>query len=139
VGAALFRRRRLAGSALLGRRRLDFKRQTKTNGEQQIYVDPRYTGGRRSHWGSTPSRSSKAFSRSSPAAPRRLKPVLFNNGICLGHPHHPGWFAQKYDISKFAPRSDRDRRVAAFWLLADDGGWPPEIDVLEAASGPAIS
>jgi len=36
--------RRLAGSALLGGDGSDFKRQTKTNGEQQIYVDPRYTG-----------------------------------------------------------------------------------------------
>jgi len=28
----------------------------------------------------------------------------------------------------------------AFWMLANDGGWPPEIDVMEGrGSSPAIS
>jgi hypothetical protein len=44
MGAALRRRHRLAGSALLGGEGSDFRRKTSYNGEQQIYVDPRYGG-----------------------------------------------------------------------------------------------
>ena len=62
-------RRRATGAAMVP----SFKRQTKTNGEQQIYVDPRYTGRRRHRCGLDPFRVRKACSRSSPAGPRRTQ------------------------------------------------------------------
>ncbi len=50
----------------------DFRRKTAYNGEQQIYVDPRYCRhAPRRRSGSTRSRSPTAFCRSSPAARRQ--------------------------------------------------------------------
>ena len=50
-----------------------------------------------------------------------------------------GWFSQKYDFEiRAIPVGTGVWR--AFWMLADNGGWPPEIDVLEGrGSGRAIS
>ena len=49
----------------------DFKRKTSYNGEQQIYVDPRYARARDdAARARSRSRFATAFSRSSPAAPR---------------------------------------------------------------------
>jgi len=49
----------------------DFKRKTSYNGEQQIYVDPRYGGRGTTPLGLDPFGCATAFSRSSPAAPSR--------------------------------------------------------------------
>lgn len=111
----------------------DFKRKTTYNGEQQIYVDPRYAGRK-----TTPLRLdpfsvrdgilSIVASRTPPA----LKPVLFDNDYVSGILTTQNSFSQKYGYFEIRSKIPVGRAVwPAFWLLANDGGWPPEIDVME--------
>jgi beta-glucanase (GH16 family) len=111
----------------------DFKRKDSWNGEQQIYVDPRYRGRADTPLGLDPFRVrdgilSIVASRTPPA----LKSVLFNNEYTSGILTTQGWFTQKYGYFEIRSKIPVGTGVwPAFWLLADDGGWPPEIDVLE--------
>jgi len=58
--------------------------------------------------------------------------VLFNNDYVSGILTTQGWFAQKYGYFEIRAKVPVGTGVwPAFWLLADDGGWPPEIDILE--------
>jgi beta-glucanase (GH16 family) len=111
----------------------DFKRQTAYNGEQQIYVDPRYSGRAATPLGLDPFKVKDGIlsiiaSRTPPA----LKPVLFNNEYTSGILTTQGTFSQKYGYFEIRSKIPIGIGVwPAFWLLADDGGWPPEIDVME--------
>ncbi len=104
-----------------------------TNGEKQLYVDHDFRG--------------------TASAPLRLNPFGIANGILtitaapvsdaeaskmwgyrytsglLTTRHH---FAQLYGYFEIRARlTDTPSLWPAFWLLPDDGSWPPEIDVLE--------
>jgi beta-glucanase (GH16 family) len=111
----------------------DFKRKDAYNGEQQIYVDPRYSGRATTPLGLDPFKVRNGIlsivaSRTPPA----LKPVLFNNEFTSGILTTQGWFSQKYGYFEIRSKIPIGTGVwPAFWLLADDGGWPPELDVLE--------
>ena len=111
----------------------DFKRKTAWNGEQQIYVDPRYGGRTTTPLGLDPFKIrdgvlSIVASRTPPA----LKPVLFNNEYVSGILTTQSSFSQKYGYFEIRSKIPVGTGVwPAFWLLADDGGWPPEIDVME--------
>jgi beta-glucanase (GH16 family) len=111
----------------------DVKRKDAWNGEQQIYVDPRYSGRAAAPLGLDPFRVSNGIlsivaSRTPPA----LKPVLFNNDYTSGILTTQGEFSQKYGYFEIRAKIPVGTGVwPAFWLLADDGGWPPEIDVME--------
>jgi beta-glucanase (GH16 family) len=111
----------------------DFKRQTKTNGEQQIYVDPRYTGRATTPLGLDPFKVRQGIlSIVASRTPAELKSVLFNNEYVSGVLTSQGSFAQKYGYFEIRAKVPVGTGVwPAFWLLADDGGWPPEIDILE--------
>jgi beta-glucanase (GH16 family) len=111
----------------------DFKRQTKTNGEQQIYVDPRYTGRAAKPLGLDPFKVRHGvLSIVASRTPAELKSVLFDNEYVSGVLTSQGWFAQKYGYFEIRAKVPVGTGVwPAFWLLADDGGWPPEIDILE--------
>jgi hypothetical protein len=106
----------------------DFKRKASWNGEQQIY------GGRdTTPLGLDPFKvvdgilSIKA-SRTPPA----LKGVLFNNEYVSGILTTQSRFSQKYGYFEIRAKVPVGTGVwPAFWMLADDGGWPPEVDVLE--------
>ena len=111
----------------------DFKRKTAWNGEQQIYVDPRY-GGR----STTPLRLNPFSVRDgilsivASRTPPTLKPVLFNNEYTSGILTTQSKFSQKYGYFEIRSKIPIGIGVwPAFWMLADDGGWPPEIDVME--------
>jgi len=99
VGAALFRRRRLAGGALLGRRRLGFQA---ADQDQRRAADlcgpPLQPAGRRSHWGLDPSRSSKGIllDRRQPHPPPTSNPYCSTMNMSPGILTTQGWFAQKY-------------------------------------------
>jgi beta-glucanase (GH16 family) len=111
----------------------DFKRKTSYNGEQQIYVDPRYAGRGTTPLGLDPFKVrdgvlSIVASRTPPA----LKEVLFNNEYVSGILTTQGSFSQKYGYFEIRSKIPVGTGVwPAFWMLADDGGWPPEIDVME--------
>ena len=111
----------------------ELKRQTKSNGEQQIYVDPRYTGRASTPLGLDPFRiRDGVLSIIASRTPAELKSVLFDNPYVSGILTSQASFAQKYGYFEIRAKIPHGTGVwPAFWLLANDGGWPPEIDVME--------
>jgi beta-glucanase (GH16 family) len=111
----------------------DFKRKTSANGEQQIYVDPRYAGRAGAPLGLDPFRvKDGVLSIVASRTPPELKPLLFNNDYISGILTTQGTFAQKHGYFEIRAKVPVGHAVwPAFWMLADDGGWPPEVDVLE--------
>jgi beta-glucanase (GH16 family) len=111
----------------------DFKRKTAWNGEQQIYVDPRYGGRSTTPLGLNPfSVRDGILSIVASRTPPALKPVLFNNEYTSGILTTQSKFSQKYGYFEIRSKIPIGIGVwPAFWMLADDGGWPPEIDVME--------
>ena len=111
----------------------DFKRKDAWNGEQQIYVDPRYRGRSTAPLGLDPFKVRDGIlSIVASRTPPELKPVLFNNEYESGILTTQSSFSQKYGYFEIRSKIPVGTGVwPAFWLLADDGGWPPEIDVME--------
>jgi beta-glucanase (GH16 family) len=111
----------------------DFKRKTSWNGEQQIYVDPRYSGRASIPLGLDPFRvRNGVLSIVASRTPPDLKSVLFNNEYVSGILTTQSKFSQKYGYFEIRSKIPVGTGVwPAFWMLADDGGWPPEIDVME--------
>jgi beta-glucanase (GH16 family) len=111
----------------------DFKRKTAWNGEQQIYVDPRYGGRSTTPLGLDPFRVRDGLlSITASRTPPALKEVLFNNEYISGILTTQGSFAQKFGYFEIRAKMPVGQGVwPAFWMLANDGGWPPEIDVIE--------
>jgi beta-glucanase (GH16 family) len=111
----------------------DFKRKDSWNGEQQIYVDPRYAGRANTPLGLDPFKVRDGIlSIVASRTPPELKPVLFNNEYISGILTTQGWFSQKLGYFEIRAKIPIGNGVwPAFWMLADDGGWPPELDVLE--------
>jgi beta-glucanase (GH16 family) len=111
----------------------DFKRKTTYNGEQQIYVDPRYGGRSSTPLGLDPFKTRDGvLSIVATRTPPALKSVLFNNEYISGILTTQSSFSQKYGYFEIRSKIPVGSAVwPAFWMLADDGGWPPEIDVME--------
>ena len=109
------------------------KRQTKSNGEQQIYVDPHYAGSTTKPLGLDPFRvRNGVLSIVASRTPPELKTALFDNAYVSGILTTQGWFSQKYGYFEIRARIPVGTGVwPAFWMLSDNGGWPPEIDVME--------
>src|SRR3954451_3230518 len=115
----------------------DFKRKTTYNGEQQIYVDPRYSGRATTPLGLDPFKvRDGVLSIIASRTPPALKSVLFNNEYVSGILTTQSSFSQKYGYFEIRSKIPVGTGVwPAFWLLADDGGWPPEMDVMEGRGG----
>jgi hypothetical protein len=111
----------------------DFKRKTSWNGEQQIYVDPRYAGRGTTPLGLDPFKiHDGVLSIVARRTPPELKPVLFDNEYISGILTTQNAFSQKYGYFEIRAKIPTGIGVwPAFWMLADDGGWPPEIDIME--------
>ena len=133
MDAALCRWRRVARGPILGRRRLRLQAQDRLNGEQQIYVDPRYAGRATTPLGLDPFRvRDGVLSIIATRTPPELKSVLFDNEYISGILTTQSSFAQKHGYFEIRSKIPVGTGVwPAFWLLANDGGWPPEIDVVE--------
>jgi beta-glucanase (GH16 family) len=111
----------------------DFRRKTSYNGEQQIYVDPRYGGRETTPLGLDPFRVRDGIlSITASRTPPALKAVLFNNEYTSGILTTQSRFSQKYGYFEMRAKIPVGIGVwPAFWMLADDGGWPPEVDIME--------
>src|SRR3954451_23018692 len=111
----------------------DFKRKTAWNGEQQIYVDPRYSGRQTKRVAVAPFKvGDGVLSIVASRTPPALKAVLFDNEYISGILTTQPSFSQKYGYFEIRSKITVGTGVwPAFWMLADDGGWPPEIDVME--------
>jgi beta-glucanase (GH16 family) len=111
----------------------DFKRKDAWNGEQQIYVDPRYGGRGTTPLGLDPFKvRDGVLSIVASRTPPELKPLLFDNEYVSGILTTQNSFSQKYGYFEIRSKLPVGMGVwPAFWMLANDGGWPPEIDVLE--------
>ncbi|WP_291696567.1 glycoside hydrolase family 16 protein [Bradyrhizobium sp.] len=111
----------------------DVKRKDAWNGEQQIYVDPRYAGRAAIPLGLDPFKiNDGVLSIVASRIPPALKAVLFDNEYTSGILTSQSSFAQKYGYFEIRAKIPAGIGVwPAFWLLANDGGWPPEIDILE--------
>jgi hypothetical protein len=111
----------------------DFKRKTAYNGEQQIYVDPRYGGRATTPLGLDPFKvHDGVLSIVASRTPPELKQVLFNNEYMSGILTTQSWFSQRHGYFEIRAKIPIGTGVwPAFWMLADDGGWPPEVDVME--------
>jgi hypothetical protein len=109
------------------------ERKSEYNGEQEIYVDPSYEGRGLVPLGLDPfyvrdGVLSIVASRTPPA----LKQVLYNSEYVSGILTTQESFSQKYGYFEIRAKIPLGVGVwPAFWMLANDGGWPPEIDVLE--------
>lgn len=111
----------------------DFRRKTSYNGEQQIYVDPRYGGRETTPLGLDPFKiRDGVLSIVASRIPPALKAVLFNNEYVSGILTTQSRFSQKYGYFEIRAKIPVGTGVwPAFWMLADDGGWPPEVDIME--------
>jgi len=111
----------------------DAKRKDAWNGEQQIYVDPQYGGRTNTPLGLDPFKvHDGVLSIVARRTPAELKPVLFDNEYTSGILTTQASFAQKYGYFEIRAKVPIGTGVwPAFWMLANDGGWPPEVDVLE--------
>jgi beta-glucanase (GH16 family) len=116
-----------------GGTRSQLKRQTKYNGEQQIYVDPHYRGLALRPLDLDPFRvRNGVLSIVASRTPPELQAALFDNPYVSGILTTQASFSQKYGYFEIRSKIPVGTGVwPAFWMLANDGGWPPEIDVLE--------
>ena len=105
-------------------------RKTKYNGEQQIYVDPGYEGRGMVPLGLNPFKvRDGVLSIVASRIPSDLKEMLFSNEYVSGVLTTQKSFSQKYGYFEIRAKIPLGTGVwPAFWLLANDGGWPPEID-----------
>jgi beta-glucanase (GH16 family) len=111
----------------------DFRRKTAYNGEQQIYVDPRYGGRATAPLGLDPFKiQDGVLSILASRTPSALKPLLFNNEYVSGMLTTQSSFSQRYGYFEIRSKIPVGAGVwPAFWLLPNNRGWPPEIDVME--------
>ena len=111
----------------------ELRRKTKYNGEQQIYVDPSYEGRGTVPLGLDPFKvQGGILSIVASRMPPPLKEVLFNSEYVSGILTTQKSFSQRYGYFEIRSKIPLGDGVwPAFWMLANDGGWPPEIDVLE--------
>ena len=111
----------------------DKKRRLPQNGEQQIYVDPRYQGLADHPLGLDPfSVHGGLLTVKARRTPSEMKSSLFDADYISGVLTSANSFSQKYGYFEIRARVPFGSAVwPAFWLLPDDASWPPEVDVFE--------
>lgn len=102
-------------------------------GEQEIYVDPSYTGDGTIPLGLNPFSVSNGIltvraERPSPETKVHLEGQEYTSGL-LTTAHH---FSQLYGYFEIRAKYPVGRGLwPGFWMLPSDGTWPPEIDIVE--------
>lgn len=104
------------------------------NGEMQVYVDASFPQKGRGPFGLHPFKivdGGVLRITANPAAPRvraRSWGRRYTSGVITSW----GSFAQRYGVFQVRARMPKGKGLwPAFWLLNQEGGWPPEIDVFE--------
>lgn len=117
-----------------GGKNSDVKRKNAGNGEQQIYVDPRYRGLAAKPLGLDPfSVDANGLKIEAKRMEERFKKDLFGNKYTSGILTTSPQFSQKYGYFEIDAKIPFGQGVwPAFWLLPESDQWPPEIDVFEA-------
>ncbi len=100
------------------------------NKELQIYVDPKYKG-----LGINPFSVSNGVltikSRQAGSNASKLGGKKYTSGMLSSH--GKGGFSQQYGYFEMRAQLPEGKGMwPAFWLLADHGKWPPELDVMES-------
>ncbi len=111
----------------------DGARTNRGNRELEYYVDPRPDHELAPLSGANPFSVTdgvlaiRAWPLSVPER-RAAQGLAYASGMLTTHPS----FAFRYGYAEIRARMPRGKGLwPAFWLLARDGGWPPEIDVIE--------
>lgn len=106
-----------------------------SNGELQIYVSPHFRGGLN---GGPASPFHVEAGALSIVAARSNHAGIFGYGYTSGLITTRPSFSQTYGYFEMRARLPRGKGIwPAFWLLPADGGWPPEIDVMESVGDPS--
>lgn len=102
-------------------------------GEDQIYVDPMFAGTSGQALGLNPfSIADGILTITAAPAPSASLPYLGNQTYTSGLLTTESSFAQQYGYFEVrAALPEGQGFWPAFWLLPEDGSWPPEIDVFE--------
>lgn len=109
------------------------KRTLVGNKEQQLYVDPGYKGSSTKPLGLNPfvlkdGKLDIVADRTPPALRASLYGYEFTSGLLTSRQS----LVQQYGFFEMRAKVPAGRALwPAFWLLAEDRSWPPEIDVLE--------
>jgi len=113
------------------------KRTLSGTGEEEIYVDPSYAG-----TGSTPLGLNPfvvkdgVLSITANRVPDAMQPLLYDRKYYSGVLTTRASLVQRYGFFEMRARVPAGQGLwPAFWLLAADKKWPPEIDVLEVVGG----
>ena len=101
-----------------------------THGEEQIYVDPLYSGSGMKPLGLDPF-NVKDGALSITAA-RTNDPALYGYQYTSGMITTQPSFTQLYGVFEMRAKLPKGRGLwPAFWMLPADTSWPPEIDIME--------
>jgi beta-glucanase (GH16 family) len=104
-----------------------------SNGERQIYVAPGFEGAGTRDLGLNPfSVQGGVLSIAARRAPPGVGAAIWNYPYVSGLLSTRDWFSQAYGCFEMRARLPAGKGLwPAFWLLNQDGHWPPELDILE--------
>lgn len=98
------------------------------NGELQLYVDPQYKGLGLNPFSVNNGVLTISASKVSSTVASQLGGYQYTSGMLSTHAS----FAQQYGYFEMrAQMTDEQGMWPAFWMLATDGTWPPELDIVE--------
>ena len=113
------------------------KRTLSGTGEEEIYVDPSYGGTGPTPLGLNPFLiKDGVLSITANRTPVALQPLLYDRKYYSGALTTRASLVQRFGFFEMRARVPAGQGLwPAFWLIAADKKWPPEIDVLEVVGG----
>jgi beta-glucanase (GH16 family) len=104
------------------------------NRELQVYLDQAYPEAGRNSLGINPFEiiDRDVLRISANPAPEEIRGQIYDRLYTSGMIASWGSFAQRYGVFEMRARMPEGQGLwPAFWLLKQQGGWPPEIDIVE--------
>jgi beta-glucanase (GH16 family) len=110
------------------------------NKEEEIYVDPTLDGTARKALALNPfAINDGVLSITARRTPDDMKAALWGYNYISGLLTTQHSFAQTYGYFEMRAELPKDKGMfPAFWLVPQNGMWPPEIDVMEQIGGPNV-